>query len=297
MRVAIATTTSRPGAVADNLDQIARFAARAGADGVDLLLTPEMSASGYGPDADTLATAEPAGDGPIFRDLAMSARRSGVVICAGFVETGDGGKLHLSHYAVFPDGRHVVQRKHRVTLYERPLEPGLPLIPPGPNHPACAPEDPGQPPNPVFNYFEVKGVRCALVICFDGGIQELNELLMRDSVDLVLCPCGAGGRREDRVVTDELRTPEGRDTYCREMERLHYPGSHGVKNCLVYRRAFAAVDMCGHDGRGRHHVGFGSIVTAMGEIAAVVPGQPNLDRQRPRYAFAEIDFDERLDFD
>ena len=77
LHLAIASTTSKPGAVADNLRQIAGLAERAGHDGVDLLLTPELSASGYGPYPEVLATAEPAGNGPIFQALArMSASRT-----------------------------------------------------------------------------------------------------------------------------------------------------------------------------------------------------------------------------
>lgn len=48
LHIAIASTTSKPGKVEENLKQIAEFARRAGDDGAQLLLTPEMSATGYG---------------------------------------------------------------------------------------------------------------------------------------------------------------------------------------------------------------------------------------------------------
>lgn len=48
LHIAIASTTSKPGKVEENLKQIAEFARRAGDNGAQLLLTPEMSATGYG---------------------------------------------------------------------------------------------------------------------------------------------------------------------------------------------------------------------------------------------------------
>src|SRR5438309_533175 len=115
IHIAIGSTLSRPGNVRANLSEIAEFAKRGQDVGVDVLLTPELSASGYGPYPEVLATAEKAGAGPIYETLAAVARATSVVICAGFVEAS-GDKKYLAHYAVFPAGNFVVQRKHRVTL-------------------------------------------------------------------------------------------------------------------------------------------------------------------------------------
>ena len=156
IHIAIGSTTSQPGAVAENLRQIAEFAAQAGRDGADLLLTPELSASGYGPYPEVLATAERSGEGAIFQALAVMARENGVVVCAGFVEAC-GDKRYLAHYAVYPDGRFIVQRKNRVMLTERPLDPSGELIPPDPARPSGDPADSGQPRVPQFSFFEVKG--------------------------------------------------------------------------------------------------------------------------------------------
>ena len=54
IHLAIASTTSKPGLIDFNLQQIIGFARRAAADGAQLLLTPEMSASGYGNHPDIL---------------------------------------------------------------------------------------------------------------------------------------------------------------------------------------------------------------------------------------------------
>ena len=292
IHIAIGSTTSQPGAVAENLRQIAEFAAQAGCDGADLLLTPELSASGYGPYPEVLATAEPAGNGPIFQALAVMARENGVVVCAGFVEAC-GDKRYLAHYAVYPDGRFIVQRKNRVMLTERPLDPSGELIPPDPARPSGDPADPGQPRVPQFSFFEIKGARCAIAICADSGITGLDDLLEQEGVEVLLVPTGAGGERKDRVTTEEMKTPEGRAKYLHWLERVFFPGA-SVVTCIERRRAMAAVNLCGYDGKKHHHIGHGMIITPMGEVPALIHGLPNLDRQRPMYAHAVIDLSDRI---
>jgi predicted amidohydrolase len=292
IHIAIASTTSKPGAVAENLRQIAEFAAQAGRDGADLLLTPELSASGYGPYPEVLATAEPAGNGPIFQALAGMARASGVVVCAGFVEAC-GDKRYLAHYIVYPDGRFIVQRKNRVMLTERPLDPSGELIPPDPAQPSGDPADPGQPRQPQFSFFEVKGARCAVAICADSGIPGLDDLLEKAGVEVLLVPTGAGGERKDRVTTEELRTETGRKKYLHWLERVFFPGA-SVITCIERRRAMAAVNLCGYDGKKHYHLGHGMIITPMGEVPALIHGLPNLDCQRPMYTHAVVDLEEHL---
>jgi predicted amidohydrolase len=287
LHIAVGSTMSRPGQVAENLALIADFARRAAEDGADVLLTPEMSATGYGPYPAVLEAAEPAGDGPIYQELAGLAKVTGVVLCAGFVEAA-GDKRHLAHYVVFPDGHFVVQRKHRVTPAERPLDAPFPLI----SEPD-APENIGQPATLDFHYFEIKGVRCAVTICADSGITDIDRILAENGVELQLLPAGAGGRREDRVTTEDLKTDAGRELYYNILAMTFLPGRSAVTS-LRYGRVLAAVNQCGYDGGHFYHVGHGTITTAMGEIPALIHGLPNLDRQRPMYCHAEVDVEDRL---
>lgn len=291
IHLAIASTTSKPGHVAANLQQIIGFARRAADDGAHLLLTPEMSATGYGNHPEILAAAEVAGQGPIYQSLAEASQETGVVICAGFVERNTQFEIdrkHLSHYAVFPDGNFVVQRKHRVTHSELPLEPL------SPQHPSYGDDGTGTPSKVELQTFEVSGVRCAIVICADTGIQNLNEILDAQGVRVLLAPTGAGGKREDRVTTEDLKTPQGREKYFSILETVFMPGRACIE-CIENRRVLAAVNLCGYDGYRHYHVGHGSITNPMGEVVGFFHGLPNLDRQRPMYVHAEIDVDEFVD--
>ena len=274
IHIAIASTTSKPGAVDTNLLQIAGFAEQAGRDGADLLLTPELSACGYGAYPEVLATAERAGDGPIFKALRRMAQANRLVVAAGFVEAC-GDKKFLAHYIVFPDGGFVVQRKKRVTPSEQPLDSA----------------EVGETREPQLSFFEINGVRCVVAICADSGIEGLDDLLAKQGINLLLVPTGAGGSRDDRVTTEELRTDAGRQKYLHWLERVFFPGK-SVIDCIRHRRALAAVNLCGDDGQRHSHLGHGMVITPMGEVAAFFHGLPNLDRQRPMYAHAVVDLED-----
>jgi len=287
IHVAIGSTMSKPGDVSGNLHQIKDFALMAKRDGADLLLTPEMSVTGYGGYPEVVATAERAGEGPVYKALAGYAADSGAVICAGFVEA-DGDKRYLAHYIIYPNGQYLVQRKHRVTRTDRPLDAPVELAPESDG------DTLGQPVDPQFNYFKVKNVKCGLVICADTGIPNLSEKFAADGVDLMLVPTGGGGKREECFTDAELATEEGREGYLRILgKQLFFPGK-GITDCIKYGRGLAAVNMCGFDGHELYHRGHGMIINAVGEVAGFFHGLPNLDRQRPMYAHATIDLSDKI---
>jgi predicted amidohydrolase len=261
IHLAIASTSSLPGEVTRNLDQIAGFAWLAARDGADLLLTPELSASGYGNYPEVLATAEIAGQGPISQRALTISADTGVVIGIGFAEQGTNG-LHISHFFAFPNGRFVVQRKNRPMRHEAPFVRAK-----GPT---------------AVQPFLVHGVRCGTLICADAGLRKRNALLRAAEVELALLPAGAGGKRVNRVTTQELATQKGRANYSSALQELFWPG-WCIDECLVNRRAHAMVNLVGHDGRDHYHSGHGAIINSFGEVVAFFPGQPNLDRQRPTY--------------
>ena len=132
-----------------------------------------------------------------------------------------------------------------------------------------------------------------MLICADVGIAGINEYLASKKVQLVLAPAGAGGKREDRLLTQELYSDAGREKYFELLQTVFLPGRTPIE-CLKYRRTIAAVNLCGYDGRRHYHAGHGSITNAMGEVVALIQGLPNLDRQRPMYAHADIDVEDCL---
>ncbi len=281
LTIAIGSTYSKPGDVDGNLAQIAELAQRGATLGAQLLLTPEMSASGYGGYPDVLATAEPAGDGPIYRELSRIAHENGLVVLAGFVEL-DEGHRYLSHYAVWPDGRFVVQRKHRVTPRESPLEPSVELY-------FDDTEEIGHVPAGAsrFTVLPIGDARAAIVICADLGVRGLDDILADLGVNLLLLPTAAGGTRKDAATEADLEDPARRADYISRSSRHSFP-SDAVDSAVRLRRAFAAVNMTGFDGREFYHGGSGSIVDPSGNVEALLPGSPILEHQRPRLAVGTV---------
>ncbi len=274
LHIAIGSTCSLPGALKGNLTQITEFATRAAADGADLLLTPELSATGLGNYAEILSTAENPGDGRIFNSLLATAQNSGVIISAGFVEKAN-ENIYVSQYMIWPDGNWMRQRKHRVTRAEHPFKPAVPPL-------DSDRSDPPQASKISLETFKIKNVLCAITISADAMITGLNDYLKSHSVDLQLIPSGAGVSRHDRVTNADMLTSEGRKKYIALLEGVFFP-KHDIAECIAESRAKAAVHLSGYDGRKLYHDGHGYVVNRFGECTALIPGSPNLDRLRPAY--------------
>jgi predicted amidohydrolase len=281
LTIAIGSTHSIPGDVPGNLAQISSLAKDAAANGAALLLTPELSASGYGGYPEVLATAERAGDGPIFQELAALAQQNELVMLAGFVEA-DQSHRYLAHYIIWPNGRFVVQRKHRVTPLESPLEPSVELYFDDTEEIGHVPEGCAR-----FEVIEIAGARAAVVICADYGVRGLDEILSNSGVNLLLLPTAAGGKRENSSTVAELRNPTSLEAHIGRAVAHAFP-QDAVRKCVTYRRAFAAVNMTGFDGRKLYHGGSGSIVDPSGSVEALLPASNILGRERARLAVGTV---------
>ena len=281
IRIAIGSTHSIPGEVTRNLSQIGDLARAAASNGASMLLTPEMSASGYGGYQEVLATSEPAGAGPIFEALAGLAQETQLVLLAGFVEQ-DQSQRYLAHYIVWPDGRFVVQRKHRVTPLESPLEPSVELYFDDTEEIGHVPEGCSR-----FEVVEIAGARAAVVICADYGIRGLDDILASSGVNLLLLPTAAGGKRENSSTIEQLRNPTQLEAHIQKSAAHAFP-QDAVRKCVLNRRAFAAVNMTGFDGRDLYHGGSGSIVDPSGSIEALLPASNIIGRERARLAVGTV---------
>lgn len=280
--IALGSTFCRIGDVEYNLAQIAILAGQARRASAHFLLTPELSATGYGPYPEVAALAEVPGEGPIYDGLAAIAKKTGVVVAAGFVEKHAHGP-GISHYVVYPDGGFVVQRKFRVTPFESPLVSAL--------HDHVANDwdieklDFG---TLNFSTFEIQGLKCAVAICADYRIENLHDHLDTLGVRVLFVPTGAGGNVNDRVSASDLQTTEGRAKYMRALENAYFPPAKHVFDCVMHRRAMAAVNQTGWDGRKCAHIGDGSAISPRGEMPILICGVPNLDFQRPAFGAGNI---------
>jgi len=288
LNIGLLSTCSIPGDVQGNLKQIEYFAEKAKANKCDVLLTPELSVTGYGGYEEVLRCSEIAGRGSIYRELSKISRKNQMILLAGFVEEEDFGK-YLAHYIIYPDGRYAVQRKHRITPLEYPLSSPVSLY-------YDETEEIGHVPKGMeqFQYFYINNVKCVVIICADAGIRNLHAILDEANVKVVFLPVAAGGKREGKITNADLRTEEGIQKYYSLCNNEYFFPGQSILDCIHHNRCIAAVNMCGYDGKQLYHGGSGSIVTHFGEIAAHMSGIENIDRQKPMFVCAEVDFTEVL---
>lgn len=182
----------------------------------DLLLLPELSATGYNIGSDLSDLAE-AADGPIFQAMAQAARALGCAICYGYPERV-GGEVFNSVQCVAADGE--------VLGHHRKL-----AIPPGP-------ETAHFTAGTGVKLFRFRGLQVAILICYDAEFPETLRHVTRAGAQLVLVPTALGAQWG--VVANAVMPT-------RAFENgvwLAYANHCGVENGLSYlgRSVIAAPD-------------------------------------------------------
>jgi 5-aminopentanamidase len=137
------------------------------AAGADLVVTAEMSTTGYHIGARTHELAEPA-DGPTAAEMSALARRTGVALAYGYPEA-DGGNVHNSVQLVDATGRRLAN--YRKTHLFGDLDKAW-----------FTPGD-----EPVVQA-DVGGVRVGLLICYDVEFPELVRAHALAGTELLVVP-------------------------------------------------------------------------------------------------------------
>lgn len=177
LRVAAVQMESAPSDKDANFKKIEAFTARAAAEGVRLIVFPECCITGYWfirnlTVPQLAALAEPIPGGPSTQRLVALARRHGVSIGAGLVETGDGGVFHNSYVVALPDG--TVHRHRKLHAFEHDAVRGGTEI-------------------TVFDLPD--GFRAGLLICYDCNLVENVRLAALRGAEVILAPHQTGAVR------------------------------------------------------------------------------------------------------
>jgi len=184
------------------MDKIAKAASLMG---IDVLLLAEVNIHGYDYDMtkkSIASLAEPL-SGESVKAVQDMARKYNITLLAGMFEK-EGKAYYNTHIVAMPDGRLHVQRKHNVTEIEK--KAGL----------SAGPRE--------RTLFDINGVRCAILICADSGIEGIAEDLQRDGVEIRFSPCGGGGLWDNTLTQADLLTEDGRKRYAENRERVCLPG-------------------------------------------------------------------------
>lgn len=168
VRVAVCQLAPVLGDPGGNLDRALRAVAAAADRGARIVVLPELVTSGYvfADEAEARRAAQPA-DGPAVTALARAARDRGLVVCFGFPELDEEGRLRNSAVLADPGGVRAIYRK--VHLWDREKEIFLA----------------GDAPPPVV---ETELGRIGLVICYDLEFPEWLRLAALRGAQLVCAP-------------------------------------------------------------------------------------------------------------
>lgn len=171
MRIAVyqGPAAAAPGDVAANLDALARAAESASAAGADVLVTPEMSATGYNIGDRAHALAEPA-DGPIAQRVVELCAGLGIAVVYGYPER-DAHGVHNAVQVVGASGERLASyRKTHLfgDIDQSRFVPGTDLV----------------------VQFPLGGLTVGLAICYDVEFPELARAHGDAGTDLLLAPTG-----------------------------------------------------------------------------------------------------------
>jgi predicted amidohydrolase len=173
IRIAAAQFEARDADKDYNLARIEALTQRAQAQGAQIVSFHECSICGY-TFLQTLTTAqladlaEPIPDGPSTQRLIGLARKFGVCLLAGLIES-EAGKLYKGYVAVSPEGFVSKFRK---------LHPFI---------------HPGISPGGGFQVFELCGVKCGILICYDNNLPENPRVVTLMGADVIFAPHVTGG--------------------------------------------------------------------------------------------------------
>ena len=258
------------GPISQTIDRAERQISAASAVRAELILFSECALHGYDYDMtpeSVRALAEPV-EGPHCRKIHELANRHQISVLIGFFEN-DGGSIYNSMLIARPSESLRAARKHVLTPSE-----------------LFAEITPGRREREVV---EINGVRCAVIICADGGMEGLSEDLQRQGVDYRLCPTGGGGKMADMLRAQELQSPEGRSCYAKNRLRVFNIAPILSENECPFS-GFASANALGPVGHQTCHQGHCMIVDNQRVMRAQIPGTIVLEHMQDQMVHALLDF-------
>ena len=266
LQVAVAQPLVIVGDVHRNVENMESQIVEAVRRGAKLVVFSECALTGYDLKG-AGARAAISTNSPELDRVATLARKHGTTIVAGFYEKL-GDTLHNSAAVLHPDGRRVIQRKH---LIAKPERASCPVVPAGRSR----------------TFFEVEGLRLALLICSDAGIHGIFEELAAAGCDAVIIITAGAGSDRFGWHQAQLASASVRKKFARQASAALSPDA--IRLCLDLNLAQIACNQSGWDtSTGYFQPGGSSIVDRTGEVTAVIPPRFAFEHLRPDLAVGQI---------
>lgn len=205
-RLGVAQSPAELTGVAERLAWLDDLLSRNGHHHADLLVLPELFATGYNAAPLINAHAEPK-DGPIAQKMAALCAKHQTAIVYGYPEA-EGGQIYNAAQALDTDGKSLGH--HRKLA-----------IPPGFERQMFAP---GQ----GINGFDFRGVHCAILICYDAEFPETARQAAANGAEVLIVPTALGA--DWGWVAGQMIPTRGFENGV----YLAYANSAGVENSLRY---------------------------------------------------------------
>jgi len=175
LRAAAVQFQHQSGDKSSNLEIVREYIAKAAAQGVDLVVFPEMCITGYWhlrdfPRADLEALAEPVPGGETTQALLTLAKEHELSVGAGLIEQGEDGRLFNTYVVAMPDGRTAKHRKLH-TFINQHMNSG---------------DD--------YTVFDLPdGTKAGILICYDCNLGENVRITALKGAEVLLAPHQTGG--------------------------------------------------------------------------------------------------------
>jgi|LNFM01.1.fsa_nt_gb predicted amidohydrolase len=255
MNIALLQMQPHPATPELNFARIASAARSAQAFGAQLLVTPELSLTGYAIANDSARLAEPR-DGPLVTRLLQLARATDLAIVAGWPER-DGADVYNSAVLASADGVQCYRKCHLFGAAERAQ--------------FRASDVPSQ-------VFEVAGLKTGLLICYDIEFPEMARGLALAGAELIIVPTALPASPGQRRVSEVLVPGRALENHV----FIAYAGLCGAERDLRYEGGSVIV---GPDGIDLARAGRGEALLMArlepGARAAAALENPYLADRRP----------------
>jgi len=255
MIIAVLQMQPHPAAPDLNFARIRSAAVAARAFGAQLLVTPELSLTGYAIGDDLRRLAEP-DDGPLVMELKALASDTGLHIVAGFPER-DGMEVYNSVVLAHAGGTVIYRKCHLFGASERKWFA------------------PSEQPAAIL---DLAGVKTGLLICYDIEFPEMARRLALAGAELIIVPTALPAS-PGQIRVSEVLVP------CRALENhvfVAYAGLCGTERGVSYAGASVIV---GPDGVDLARAGSGEALLMtridLAARAAAHRENPYLDDRRP----------------
>ena len=174
LHVAVAQSAERPADATDEevLLSVRRHAETAAARGVELLVFPEMSLTGYSIGADAIRARAQSRDGPLLSAVARIAKDHGVALCVGYAEADHSGSVYNA-VAVFDASGGLAHHYRKTHLYG---EAEFDVYTPGGDD------------DLTVSTLQPSGIRFGCLICMDCEYPEPARLLALQGAELLIIP-------------------------------------------------------------------------------------------------------------